>query len=169
MPPPASLPVATKAKAQLPLRAAPWLAFIIAAVQLATAKQAALQSRLLGQIPIDFFQQLKYLLICQMVLAPAFSDSVFHHLRSGRKNPRRASSRRGFQITALGYSGKIREFTPSASPTAQNPPPARLDFAAKAEKHGTARQGIVNRSNTSIKLVATFTIGCEFNIFYLSG
>ena len=31
----------------------------------------------LGQIGIDFFQQLKYSLIRQMVLAPAFSDTMF--------------------------------------------------------------------------------------------
>jgi hypothetical protein len=40
-----------------------------------------------------------YLLIRQMVLAPAFSDSIFQHLRSERKNPRRASSPRGFQLS----------------------------------------------------------------------
>jgi hypothetical protein len=42
-----------------------------------------------------------YLLICQMVLAPVFSDSIFQHLRSERKNPRRASSLRGFQLSGV--------------------------------------------------------------------
>src|ERR1035438_9422723 len=35
-----------------------------------------------------------------MVLAPAFSGSIFQHLRSEKKSPRRASSRRGFQLSA---------------------------------------------------------------------
>ena len=90
-----------KLKRSLPLRAAPGLAVIIAAVQLAAAKQAALLASLLGQIGIDFLQQLIYLLIRQMVLAPAFSDSIFQHLRSERKNPRRASSPRGFQLSGV--------------------------------------------------------------------
>ena len=101
MPPSAALLGATKTEAHLPLRTAPRLAVIIAAVQLATAKQAALQPSLLGQIGIDFFQQLIYLLICQMVLAPAFSESTFQQLRSERKNPRRASSLRGFQLSGV--------------------------------------------------------------------
>src|SRR5271157_2713851 len=99
VPPPAPLLGATEAEANLPLRAAPRFAVIVAAVQFATAKQAALQPSLFGQVGIDFFQQLIYLLVCQMVLAPAFSDSSFQHLRSERKNPRRASSRRGFQLS----------------------------------------------------------------------
>jgi hypothetical protein len=39
-------------------------------VELALAKEATLLVRLLGQIKIDLLQQLVYLLICQMVLAP---------------------------------------------------------------------------------------------------
>jgi len=101
MSPPAAFPGATQAEAQLPLRATPGLTVIIAAVQFATAKQAALLANLLGQIAIDFLQQLIYLLIRQMVLAPAFSDSIFQHLRSERKNPRRASSPRGFQLSGV--------------------------------------------------------------------
>ena len=73
MSPPAAFPGATQAEAHLPLRATPGLTVVIAAVQLATTKQAALLANLLGQIAIDFLQQLIYLLIRQMVLAPAFS------------------------------------------------------------------------------------------------
>src|ERR1039458_1199448 len=101
MSPPAAFPDATQAEAHLPLRATPGLTVIIAAVQLATAKRAALPASVLGQIAIDFLQQLIYLLIRQMVLAPAFSDTIFQHLRSERKNPRRTSSPRGFQLSGV--------------------------------------------------------------------
>ena len=58
MPPPVALLGATEAEADLPLRAAPRFAVIVAAMQFATAKQAALLASLLGQIAIDFLQQL---------------------------------------------------------------------------------------------------------------
>ena len=80
MPPPAAFLCATEAEAHLPLRAAPRFAVIVAGAQLAAAQQAASLPSFLGQIGIDFFQQSIYLLIRQMVLAPAFSDSSFQQL-----------------------------------------------------------------------------------------
>ena len=59
MPPTAALPGATQTKTRVPLRAAAGFAVVIAAVQGAAAKQAALQARLGRQIGIDFFQELK--------------------------------------------------------------------------------------------------------------
>jgi hypothetical protein len=47
-------------------------------VELALAKEATLLVRLLGQIKIDLLQQLVYLLICQMVLAPTLCIGSIH-------------------------------------------------------------------------------------------
>lgn len=47
---------AAQAETHVPLRATPWLAFIIAAEELAAAMNAAVPASLLDQIAIDFFQ-----------------------------------------------------------------------------------------------------------------
>src|SRR6266545_4029526 len=77
IPSPATLLGATQAEANVPLRSAPRLALIVATVQLAPAEQAAFGSDLPDYVGIDLFQQLKYVLIRQMVPAPAFSDPMF--------------------------------------------------------------------------------------------
>jgi hypothetical protein len=56
--PATTFPGATETVAIIPLRPAAGLAVVIGPVQLASAKEAALLVRLLGQIPIDFLQQL---------------------------------------------------------------------------------------------------------------
>ena len=74
MPSPAVPLVAAEAKTPLPRGAATRLALIFAPVQLAPAVATELLMRLFGHIGIDFFQQLVYVWICQMVVAPIFSD-----------------------------------------------------------------------------------------------
>jgi hypothetical protein len=54
-----------------------------------------------------------YLLIGQMVLAPAFSDSIFQDLRSEKKNPRRASPLRG-SIIPGGRCEEIKGLRPAS-------------------------------------------------------
>jgi hypothetical protein len=59
MAPPAAFPGTTQAEPHLPLRPAPRLAVVVAAVQLAATQAAAFRASLLSQIRIDFFQQLE--------------------------------------------------------------------------------------------------------------
>ena len=56
-------------------------------------------TRLLDQIAIDFFQELIYLLIRQMVLAPVLFESFLEHIRIGEKKPSRGKPLRGFQLS----------------------------------------------------------------------
>ena len=70
------------------------------------------------------------MLIRQVTLAAVFFQTIFQHLRWERKNPRRASPLRGFQLS--GCSGKPMESAPSASPTAQKSLSVRRNFRAKA-------------------------------------
>jgi hypothetical protein len=61
--------------------------------------EAAVLASLFDQIAIDFFQELIYLLICQMVLAPTFSDFFFEHIEIGEKKPSRGKPLRGFHLS----------------------------------------------------------------------
>ena len=70
---------------------APRLSLVESPVQRAEAEHTTGFAHDFGKVEIDFFQKLIYLWISQMVLAPAFSDSIFQHLRSEIKNPRRAN------------------------------------------------------------------------------
>ena len=106
MPPPATLPGAAKAEAHLPLRATPRLALVIAAVQLALAKPAAFLANRFGQIGIDFFQQLIYLLIGRNRPAEPYGSSGAAGSCTGRAN-RLTVEARVSGIQPLGLDGGL--------------------------------------------------------------
>jgi hypothetical protein len=82
------------------------LAFVKSPVQPAGAKDTTGFAHDFGKVQIDFLQKWIYLWIGQVSLAPAFSDSVFQHLRSEIKNPRRANPCEGSNY----QSGCFRKF-----------------------------------------------------------
>src|SRR5208282_4001610 len=63
------------------------LAPILGAVQFARAVEASTLTNLFGHVSIDFLQQLRYLLVCQVTLAPALSLRIFQRLTKQRKPP----------------------------------------------------------------------------------
>jgi hypothetical protein len=77
---------------------APRLSLVESPVQRAAAEDTTGLVHDFGKVQIDFSQKWVYLWIGQMVPAPAFSDSIFQHLRSEIKNPRRASPCEGSNL-----------------------------------------------------------------------
>ena len=85
-----------------------------------------------------------------MVLAPAFSDSSFQHLKSERKNPRRASPLRGFKPSG-GCSGKVAESAPSFSTTQQKQHSLGADFPAHAHTGNWSNPSIWKSLSATIR------------------
>jgi hypothetical protein len=97
-----------------------------------------------------------------MVLAPAFSDSIFQHLRSERKNPRRASLGEGSKSLR-----KLRAFTPVPSPTALKSAHVYLHFRAQAQSGKIGKPSASMLAAAAIKSVGKAKLGKD-GISYLT-